>query len=297
MSKKNDTWMPLYIGDYLADTSRLSTEQHGAYLLILMDYWRNGPPLDDDEELASITKLSLPQWRKHSTKLRAMFQAQDGRLTQKRADAERQKAGLISSKRSEAGKAGAAAKWGKQDGKPIANAMANGMANVQQNDGPSQSPIPNTENTGRAATSTVVARASEPETEGHTPTSAGLICRAMKSQGLAAVNPGDPRLLALIAQGATVAEFEGLTAEAVEKRKGFAWVLAVLAARRADVAELRLAPSAEEATPWHEGGRKAIEGKAATLGIGPWDEVQEQWHQYRARVFKAAGFTPERSAA
>jgi uncharacterized protein YdaU (DUF1376 family) len=112
VSKRNDTWMPLYIGDYLADTSRLSTEQHGAYLLILMDYWRNGPPLDDDEELASITKLPLAQWRKHAAKLRGFFSVEAGRLVQKRADEERGKAGLVSSKRSQAGKAGAASKWG-----------------------------------------------------------------------------------------------------------------------------------------------------------------------------------------
>ena len=120
MSKRSDIWMPLYIGDYLADTSRLSTEQHGAYLLILMDYWRNGPPLDDDEELASITKLPLPQWRKHAAKLRVFFASVDGRLVQKRADEERQRAGAVSTKRGEAGKAGAASKWGGQPDAPAA---------------------------------------------------------------------------------------------------------------------------------------------------------------------------------
>ena len=138
--KKTDGWMPLYVADYLADTARLTTEQHGAYLLLIMDYWRNGAPEHDDETLASITRLSVQQWRKHAPKILCMFQPTDGLLIHKRVEAERQKAGAISINRSAAGKHGAAKRWGKE----MANGMANGMAKTSQsgsqNDAPSPTP-------------------------------------------------------------------------------------------------------------------------------------------------------------
>lgn len=56
--------MPLYVGDYLGDTQRLTTEQHGAYLLLILDYWRNGPAPDDDLVLQQITKLNKAGWKK-----------------------------------------------------------------------------------------------------------------------------------------------------------------------------------------------------------------------------------------
>lgn len=222
MSKKNDTWMPLYIGDYLADTSRLSTEQHGAYLLLLMDYWRNGPPLDDDEELASITKLALPQWRKHAAKIRALFRVEDGRLVQKRAEEERQRAGLVSSKRSEAGKQGAAKRWGKTNAKANSETMASAMANAWQNDAPSQSQSHT--NTNPPPTAEVVGAGE--------PTPAGLVCMALKRAGIGDVNPGNATLRALIDAGATVEEFTGFAPQAVSGGKGFAWILGAVKGER-----------------------------------------------------------------
>lgn len=137
MSKSN-TWMPLYIGDYLADTSRLTTEGHGAYILLIMDYWRNGAPPDDDEVLASIARLPLPRWRKLRPSIECLFKPEGGIWHHKRADTERAKAGLITKERSAAGKAGAEARWGKRDSKRMANAMANATPELKQNDGPSQ---------------------------------------------------------------------------------------------------------------------------------------------------------------
>ena len=46
---KTDIWMPIYIGDYLADTIGLSKSEHGSYLLAMMAYWRKGGPLTDKE--------------------------------------------------------------------------------------------------------------------------------------------------------------------------------------------------------------------------------------------------------
>ncbi len=127
---RTDTWMPLDIGDYVADTMHLTTLQHGAYLLLLMHYWKTGPLPDDDDQLAAISKMDPKAWKGVRPVIRRFFTPDNGILRQKRADKERQKNATISSERSVAGKAGAEARWkqnggnppDKPDGKPMANA-------------------------------------------------------------------------------------------------------------------------------------------------------------------------------
>ena len=97
-------WMPLYIGDYLGDTMRLSTLQHGAYLLLLMECWRQGHVPTEPKALAAITKLTLRAWQAEASEalLPMFYLHDDGSYHQKRVDQERAKAGLISAKRREA---------------------------------------------------------------------------------------------------------------------------------------------------------------------------------------------------
>ena len=127
--EKPDIFIPLVIGDYLADTMHLSTEQHGAYLLLLMHYWRSqGPIAASDEACASVVKLTLKEWRKMKPIVLAFFRPgpTDGTLVQKRAQEEIERVTSNKAEASNRGKAGAKARW---EDKPGMRSHASGMQN------------------------------------------------------------------------------------------------------------------------------------------------------------------------
>lgn len=96
-------WIAFYTGDYLKKTQRLTTEQHGAYLLLLMECWQQGCiPLDDDSR-AAIARLPLARWNKIKGPIDLYFQP-DG--SQSRATEEIEKAEIVSVRRSIAGRNG-----------------------------------------------------------------------------------------------------------------------------------------------------------------------------------------------
>jgi uncharacterized protein YdaU (DUF1376 family) len=99
----NRPWMPLYVGDYLGDTGHLTTTQHGAYLLLMMHYWRKGELPDDDRQLSKIAKLSLKTWCDYRSTLQDFFY---GGWKHKRIDAELAKMMRVSEQRAIAGQKG-----------------------------------------------------------------------------------------------------------------------------------------------------------------------------------------------
>lgn len=114
-------WMPLYVGDYLRDTRRLNAAEHGAYLLLIMEYWQAGHLPDDDVLLARIGCMSDREWKRAKPIIGPFF---DEGWRHKRIDWEIEKANAKSAKRAEAGKRG---------GKTTANAKQLLQQTAQQN--------------------------------------------------------------------------------------------------------------------------------------------------------------------
>lgn len=114
MMSKTHGWMPLWIGDYLGDTMHLSGAEHGAYLLLLMHSWRNGPLPDDDQQLAAIARTEPKAWRAMASTIRAFFTASDAGLVQARLEHERVSAAEHSSRNTERARRAAGARWAKQ---------------------------------------------------------------------------------------------------------------------------------------------------------------------------------------
>lgn len=72
--------LPLWTDAYLADTRHLSAEQHGAYLLLLMEAWRRPScSLPDDEDmLARLACMNAERWASNRDTVMAFWKL-DGR--------------------------------------------------------------------------------------------------------------------------------------------------------------------------------------------------------------------------
>lgn len=111
--------MPFYVADYLGDTGHLTTLEHGAYLLLIMHYWRTEGLPQDDGSLGAIARLSPREWRGMSQKLAGLFQ--EG-WRHKRIEEELEKFAVKSVARATAGRSGGLAKAKQANGKTVANA-------------------------------------------------------------------------------------------------------------------------------------------------------------------------------
>lgn len=115
-------WMPLYIADYLKDTTHLGALESGAYLHLIMNYWQHGKLPNDDRQLARIAKLTEKEWKQAKPVLAAFFGPEWE--SHKRVDAELAKSEEVSNKR----RAAAEQRYSKRPA--IADAIADANAHT-----------------------------------------------------------------------------------------------------------------------------------------------------------------------
>ena len=113
MSNDVGIWMPIYIGDMLAKTTRLTTEQIGATYLLMMDYWKNGSIPNSVQIIASVTRLSSAKAKALRTVLvnSGLFDISDEEITSSYLDGLREKAEDNKTSKSERAKKAADTRW------------------------------------------------------------------------------------------------------------------------------------------------------------------------------------------
>ena len=80
-------YMQFHIADYLADTQGLTTIEHGAYLLLIMNYYQTGKSLvDNDQVLSQFCRTSVQKWLRMKPTLEKFFSIFEGRWYHKRIE-------------------------------------------------------------------------------------------------------------------------------------------------------------------------------------------------------------------
>src|SRR6185312_13041136 len=118
-------YIQLYIADYLADTAHLTTAEHGAYLLLIFNYWQRGHALNNaNGRLASVVRMSNEEWEQHEQTLAEFFEVDGDEWRNHRIDDDLAAVEAKSTKASLAGKASGARRRAKAE-RPFNERRAN----------------------------------------------------------------------------------------------------------------------------------------------------------------------------
>jgi len=113
-------YIQLYVADYLADTAHLSTIEHGAYLLLIFNYWQRGESFKAKDErtlnkrLASVARLTENEWENVKETLSEFFEITETEWKHRRVEIDLEAVNAKSTKASNAGKASAAQRSNKR---------------------------------------------------------------------------------------------------------------------------------------------------------------------------------------
>lgn len=301
--KRVETWMPLLVDKYLGDTTHLTTEQHGAYLLLLLSCWkRDGKLPADDIQLANIARLPLARWRQHGPILLEFFDHEGGFLTQKRLTAELARAKANLEQRSQAGKASAEKRKLEREANARSTAVETGDATGAATEGQratqrNRRPIPTPISSLRSET---VSKASPSH-----PPGGGRFPEFWQAWPKNERKQDKKACLAKWAKEGLDELADVILADVRAKRGTRKWTEGYIEAPLVYLNNRRWEDGsddgAEPLEAWHETAKGVI-AKGVELGVGEWSEAlwaagkAPDYLTYRARVFKAAGHSPRAAA-
>ena len=207
------------LGDYAKKAGRLSMLQHGSYTLLIDACYDREQFPTRDEAIDWTWASSTAEVEAVDFVLAKFFVLEDGRYVQTR----------IREELAEYQEKAATNKRIADERETKRKQNITNRAQVVNEPPPNHKPITNNH---------------KPITKGEDaqapdrPSMTGAVCMAMKAEGMAAVNPSHPELPVLIDKGADIGLFASVARECVEKKKPFAYALAMVAGRMADAAAL-----------------------------------------------------------
>lgn len=105
---KQQPFLPLFFGDFLAATAEWSGEEQSLYLLLMGHQWALGSIPMEDEKVRRLSRWERGPFARAWATVKTKFNARDGRLFNERLEEHREHAQEISKKRAEAGNKSAA---------------------------------------------------------------------------------------------------------------------------------------------------------------------------------------------
>ncbi|KQQ94979.1 YdaU family protein [Massilia sp. Leaf139] len=267
-----------HIGDYIKKAGHLTLLEHGIYARLMDVYYTREAGIPADKAARLIGARSKDEQQALANVLDEFFTLVDGLWTQNRCEEEIEAANAQADANRTNGKKGGRPKRKETDPKPTGNPL--GFDPVSENN---LSQTPDT----RLQTPDLTHRAStQPELgagEGQEPTPVGALSIAMRGFGIMS-NPGDPRLMAIAAQGVTPETVKAACEQAKRSKPnepiGPAYVFAILERWAKEASDLNAAGATRPAAP---GTPPAPIPIRKPQGMDP-KGTDESYEEYQARI-------------
>lgn len=280
-----------HIGDYIKKAGHLSLLEHGIYARLMDVYYTREAGIPEDKAARLISARSKDELQALARVLEEFFDLVDGVWVQNRCEEEIAAASAQADANRSNGKKGGRPKKKETQLEPTNNPL--GFDPVNENN-LSQTPdtrLQTPDLTHRASTQLELGAGESVE-----PTRVGALSIAMRAFGIMS-NAGDPRLMAIAAQGVTVDTVKAACEQAKRSKPnepiGPAYVFAILERWAKEAAELKATGAARPAAP---GAPSPSAPPRQPQGMDP-KGLDESYDDYNARIAAAEAERRRRDAA